>query len=277
MSVAISALVEQIIKTTNTFDDGSTFAGTIESLAKNGLHTLTHTPTGDSDAIFAPWMAKVHVDLSSGDMRTSGALNTSHGIAGYKYFLISGTGDWSQQFADESKLKSSNTGTGNSFSFYKVATDTVTGTINNVKGLDCDLDLDALSLTYTDAYAVYAPQSMWGIELGGTVTAGKYNIGSPTELTISSGAVTITSGFHSIDTESDAASDDLNTINGGVAGDRLVVRAQDDGRTVVLKQYTGGGDNLLIGADITLDHSADLAELVYNGLFWQLLSFNSNA
>lgn len=294
MSVAISALLEQLIKTTNTFDDGTTFSGTIESITKNGFHTLTHAPTGDSGAIFTPWMSKVHVDLSSGAMRDSDELNSSHGIAAYKYFLLSGTGNWSQQFADESKLESSNTGTGDCFSFYKVATDTVTGTITTVIGMDCDLDLDALSLTYTNAYALYAPQDEWDIKIGGTITAGKYNIGTPTELTMTTtpaasttaGQIVITGSYHSVDTEGDVASDDLRRIEGGVAGDILYLFPANEARTVVVKTYVGtdsGGDTdytndniALGGADFSLDSTSDILVLLYNGAVWTRIINTSN-
>lgn len=154
------------------FNDGTTFAGTIESIAKNKLHTLTHTPTGDSNTIFTPFMCKVKVDLTSGAMRTAGALNTSHAIACYSYLELTGAGDWSQQFINESKLKSTNSGTGHTLSFYKGAVDAVSGTIINVLGLDLNLDLDALDLIYTNAYAVYAPQDEWDILIGG-----KFNVG----------------------------------------------------------------------------------------------------
>ena len=58
---------------------------------------------------------------------------------------------------------------------------------------------------------------------------------SATELTISSGAVTVTQGHHSIDTESDAANDDLDTINGGNSGEILLILPKDDNRTVRIR------------------------------------------
>jgi hypothetical protein len=58
------------------------------------------------------------------------------------------------------------------------------------------------------------------------------NISSPTELTISAGAITKTQGFHTVDTQSDASTDDLDTINGGTIGDMLVLAAANDAREV---------------------------------------------
>jgi hypothetical protein len=60
----------------------------------------------------------------------------------------------------------------------------------------------------------------------------KLNLTDPTELTINTGAITISQGFHTVDTESDAASDDLVTINGGTIGDVIVISAANDAREV---------------------------------------------
>ena len=64
-------------------------------------------------------------------------------------------------------------------------------------------------------------------------------IGSPTALTISGGAVTISKTnrmvWYTIDTEDGAATDDLDTINGGSPGQFLLIQPADSGRTVVCK------------------------------------------
>jgi hypothetical protein len=82
--------------------------------------------------------------------------------------------------------------------------------------------------------------------------AGFLEFDAPTELTISSGAVTVTQNYHTIDTESDAASDNLSTINGGTDGMVLVFRAANDARTVVIK-HDDGNIYCNTGADISLD------------------------
>jgi len=84
---------------------------------------------------------------------------------------------------------------------------------------------------------------------------------APTELTIASGAVTVTQGLHTIDTEGDAASDDLDTINGGTAGMSVRLRAENAARTVVLKDGTGNLE--LGGADVSLDDTDKWVELTY--------------
>lgn len=60
-----------------------------------------------------------------------------------------------------------------------------------------------------------------------------------TELTISSGAITISRRMHTVDTEGEIASDDLDTINGGNEGQTVILRAANDARTVVIKHNTG--------------------------------------
>jgi len=87
-----------------------------------------------------------------------------------------------------------------------------------------------------------------------------------TELTIASGAITKLryKKLHTVDTEADGASDDLNTINGVVAGDRFILRAENDGRSVVFKDGTGNIE-CAGGADLTLDNTLDYAECLYNG------------
>jgi hypothetical protein len=97
-----------------------------------------------------------------------------------------------------------------------------------------------------------------------------------TELTIASGVITVTQNYHKVDTESDAASDDLDTITAGTnvaAGFILHLRVESDARTVVVKNGTGGADNLDIGADVTLDESYKTYSLVYDGADWRPWTF----
>ena len=96
-----------------------------------------------------------------------------------------------------------------------------------------------------------------------------------TELTISGGAVTAVSSYHSIDTESDAATDDLDTINGGSDGDLLILRAANSARTVVVKD--GSFIQLAGGADCTLDHINDTLTLIKRSATWVELSRSDNS
>ena len=74
------------------------------------------------------------------------------------------------------------------------------------------------------------------------------------ELTIAAGAITLAENAHAVDTQADAASDDLDTINAGPVPDGALVLlfAADGARTVVLKH---GAGNIQIqgGSDIALD------------------------
>ncbi len=96
--------------------------------------------------------------------------------------------------------------------------------------------------------------------------------GASSELTIASGAVTKTQTYHTIDTESDAAADDLDTINGGSAGDVLIISSADDARVVTLKDMTG---NLDLGGDVLLGSTLDRVMLMFNGTNWVPLAFTN--
>ena len=109
---------------------------------------------------------------------------------------------------------------------------------------------------------------------GNAVVDGKINFGGSSELTINSGAVTITGSYHQIDTESDASSDDLDTINGGSIGDIVILRPSSSSRTVVVKDATG---NLNLAGDFSMGSAADLIVLMYQSFGWVELSRSDNA
>lgn len=90
------------------------------------------------------------------------------------------------------------------------------------------------------------------------------NFTDTTELTISSGGITVTQSFHRVDTEGDASSDDLDTITGMVHGDFVIIHPENDARTVVIKHNTGN-IQCVGGSDITLDDIFDFAILIHNG------------
>ena len=94
------------------------------------------------------------------------------------------------------------------------------------------------------------------------------------ELTISGGAITVTQNYHQVDTQGDASTDDLDTINGGTVGQILILRAQNDSRTVVLKDGTG---NLKLSGDFSLDDLDDTITLIYTGSNWLEVATANNA
>jgi hypothetical protein len=93
--------------------------------------------------------------------------------------------------------------------------------------------------------------------------------------TIVSGVISVGSSYVPVNTEGNAATDDLDTINGGLLYQRLIVKASNSARTVVVKHGTG---NILLdgSADKTLDNANDMLELFYDGANWLQLSFSSN-
>jgi hypothetical protein len=102
---------------------------------------------------------------------------------------------------------------------------------------------------------------------------GKIASATPT-LTIAAGVVTVSaSNDIAVDTEAAAASDDLDTINGTVHGQILVVRAVDSARTIVLKDDTG---NLRLEGDCSLDHANDRIVLRSNGTSLHEVSRSNN-
>lgn len=88
-------------------------------------------------------------------------------------------------------------------------------------------------------------------------------------LTISSGLINITRSRHLVDTEASATYDDLDTINGGVAGDVLVVQSVTSARVVVVKN--GTGNIFLNGIDVHLDNPNKALTLLFTGSVWILL------
>jgi hypothetical protein len=96
-------------------------------------------------------------------------------------------------------------------------------------------------------------------------------LNAATELTLASDIVTATQSYHRIDTQGDAASDDLVTINGASATlNRLVLRAENAARTVVIR--TTGNITTPDGGDITLDDTDQVVELIYDATLskWQV-------
>lgn len=108
----------------------------------------------------------------------------------------------------------------------------------------------------------------------GALTAnGKFAAPDKSELTIASGVITITGIAHTVDTQADAASDDLDTISGGSDGEIIILRAENAARTVIIRHNTG---NILTAdtGSITLDDTSKTAVLQYDAALskWLVLS-----
>lgn len=101
-------------------------------------------------------------------------------------------------------------------------------------------------------------------------------LGSPVQVTISAGSITVDRSYVTVDTEGNAASDDLDTINGGYIGMRVILEAENSGRTVLVKDGTGN-ISLSGSADFPLTHANDKLELILNrNLVWNSIGPGSD-
>jgi hypothetical protein len=106
-----------------------------------------------------------------------------------------------------------------------------------------------------------------------TVSAGFLNLGPPVELTIADGEITVTQTPHTVDTQSDNPTDNLDTINGGTDGDILILKSVDSARDVELRD---GNGNLRLEGNFTLDSSQDRIILEFSSPNWYELSRANN-
>jgi len=90
-------------------------------------------------------------------------------------------------------------------------------------------------------------------------------LGKPPTITIVNGVVDLTNSASNylIDTEAAAATDNLDTINGGAAEQMIVVGSVDDAKDVVLRHNVGNIWNPA-KLDITLGLTTDKVELLYS-------------
>ena len=87
---------------------------------------------------------------------------------------------------------------------------------------------------------------------GGAVDMGAW--GASSEITLVSGVAALSGeGYYTIDTESDGATDDLTQITGLVAGDEIVICAEHNDRTVIVK----AGTYFYIETDFILNNTRD--------------------
>jgi len=82
---------------------------------------------------------------------------------------------------------------------------------------------------------------------------------APNAATISSGAISYTGAYMVIDTEGAAASDDLDTINGGSEGDIIRFRITDNARDITIRDDSISGGN--IRSTNTLDQNRRLINI----------------
>lgn len=110
--------------------------------------------------------------------------------------------------------------------------------------------------------------------IGLSVTGGFFNIPVTSTLTIATGVVTATASHHLVETQGLAATDDLDTINGGVEGDLLIIHTVNNARDVTAKDGTG---NLNLAGDFLMDTTADRLLLMKQSSNWVELARSNNA
>ncbi|MBL8162451.1 MAG: hypothetical protein JNJ61_10735 [Anaerolineae bacterium] len=103
--------------------------------------------------------------------------------------------------------------------------------------------------------------------LNGLQAFDQQTFGSAQAVSISAGAITATKSHVVVDTEAAAASDDLDTINGGGTGSVLYLRSASAVRTVVIR-HNVGNIRTPNGYNITLNNVDVFVFLMYNGTYW---------
>lgn len=110
------------------------------------------------------------------------------------------------------------------------------------------------------------------------IELGRTNDNTITGLTIAAGVVTVPSSRVpiqlSIDTEGAAATDDLDTINGGLDGQIVTFFCPSSSRDVTFKDGTG---NMNLAGDFTSTNGADKITVQKQGSTWYQLGRNDNA
>ena len=101
----------------------------------------------------------------------------------------------------------------------------------------------------------------------------RYSIIPGEELVISSGTITVINSFHTVGTEDEASTDNLETINGRGIGQTVTLTASDDGNSIVVDDNAG---NIKTAGNFTLNNIEDTITLMYNGTNWLELSRSSN-
>lgn len=92
-------------------------------------------------------------------------------------------------------------------------------------------------------------------------------IPAASELTISSGVVTVTQTHHKIDTQSDASSDNLDTINGGTEGDIIILESANAGRDITIRHNIGNIRNKNTSNQVMDDYGKAFIYF-YDGTNW---------
>lgn len=123
-----------------------------------------------------------------------------------------------------------------------------------------------------DSFIVLSKYGNYWVELGRT------NDQTSSTVTIASGVVTVPNAVGHIivliGTEGGAATDDLDTISGGLENQIISFFSVSSSQDTTFKDNTG---NLALNADFTLDNAADCITLIKRGSTWYQMAASSNA
>jgi hypothetical protein len=133
----------------------------------------------------------------------------------------------------------------------------------NTSGIVDGQNIDAADVTTPIANLKTAVEDT----LNGAQGFDQINLGASSEVTIAGGAIAISRSHHRVDTEANAASDDLDTISGGAEGDVLMVRLENAARVVTVRHNTGNV-HLSNARDVTLSSANQVLRLFYTGTRW---------
>ncbi|MCK5308036.1 MAG: hypothetical protein KAJ73_05440 [Zetaproteobacteria bacterium] len=123
-----------------------------------------------------------------------------------------------------------------------------------------------------DAKYMIDVDSVDGLHAADVMLDGELVLKAQSELTISSGVITVVGpGYYPVDTESDASFDELLTISGGTAGDIITLYPANSARTVLL-MHTDGNIELSGEVDIPLAVAGSLVTLRYDGTDWRQMA-----
>ncbi|GJQ37319.1 MAG: hypothetical protein JETCAE01_33290 [Anaerolineaceae bacterium] len=216
------------------------------------------------------WAAVKDSDLSLSDITTNDASATKHGflkkLSNIATEFMNGQGNWAAVKDSDLSLSdiTTNDASTSAHGFVVKATAPAAGQINIVAIGNGETGYSNKAL-----FDATTPQNVGTAATGTATTAARsdhvhgqasfINMGTGSTLTISGGKITVTESFHRIDTEGGAATDDLDTINGGSTGDFLILASVANARDPTLKDSAG---NLRLNGDCTLTTFQDTITLV---------------
>jgi hypothetical protein len=242
---------ELVIKSSSSGTTAATFSGANVTLAGTiGSGAITSTGIVKTD------------DTTNATSTTDGSLQTDGGLS---VVLDAVFGDDVFLLSDSAVF---NMGAGNDFTITHDGTTgaTIAGnpiTITSAGAATWSTSSGALTISTGSGDLTLDPTTNTILEKAAVL---KYS-----ELTLSSGVITVTSNYHTIDTEGNASTDDLDTISGAAVGQFLILQPASSGRDVTIKN---GGGNIYTrdGADVVMTStSTPLLLLFDNASVWRVV------